>query len=1548
MKTHSFSVVGSVIEFVAPSWWTAPASLVAGACGARLRRVAAIPFSSARWWLLLLLTGGLLTGRGEAATISWTNTAGGLWSTAANWSPNQSPAAADTVRITNSGTYTVVLDVTATVAGFTLGASSGSSTQTFVVNGFTFTLNGTGSVTTKGQFNFEGGTLDGVGTNTVSGVFNWTAGMMDGQTTAGLLVIAAGGRLNIDSGNNHDLPNWRLNNAGTVAWAGGSVRGSGGTVLNNSGLWHAQSDDMINADYGPGLIFNNGGTFRKSVGMGTTRFQSGVAFNNSGTVDAQTGVLDLNTGGTSTGVFVANTNAVVSFNAGHVFQGTNAFNGAGRVQLEGGDFSGTNTFTGALDWNGGRLSGPGQTTIGAGATLTIAGGSLHDLPGWRLVNAGTVLWTGGQIRGDHATVIQNIGLWLAQSDNEINAAYSGFGMVFNNAGTFRKTPGTGTTTIQPGMAFNNTGLVDVLTGRVLIAGNGANTGTYNAAAGTTISINGDCSFGGTNTFTGTGLFRLADGTVTLNGTVNSSNFELAGATLKGTNTLTGAVTWTAGPLVGPGQTTIASGATLTIASGSLHDLPGWRLINAGTVLWTGGQIRGDGVSVIQNNGLWDAQSNDEMNAAYTGFGMVFNNTGTFLKSLGIGTNTLQFGVAFNNTGVVDAQTGGLDFRSSGTSTGVFAANTNAVVSFNAGHIFQGTNAFNGAGRVQLAGGDFSGTNTVTGVLTWNGGRFVGPAVTTLAPGATLQLTNAVDYDLLGLNFTNAGTVLWLRGTLRTDADTRIQNAGLWQALGDNEINAAFSPGAVFNNAGTLRKSGGPGMTTLQAGILFTNRGLVEILSGELVANLPYVQTAGSTVLSGGNLTSTQPIDLQGGSLGGVGSVNAWVANNGQVNPGLSPGRLTVVGDYVQTTNGVLHIELAGLDAGTNHDQLTVTGQATLAGTLDVTLAGTYRPSATNRYTVVNAATVTGTFATNNLPTTRATWRVNYPADAVVLEVLNAAPQLTPIANVTMSELTSLSITNVATDSDRPAQTLTFSLVSPPPGVTIEAATGVLSWTPSESQGPGTNTITVRVSDSATPSLLDDQTFTVTVSEVNVAPVLTVPANQTINELTTLTVTNLATDSDLPVNPLVFAVVSAPAGVVLNATNGVLTWTPTEAQGPSTNTVTIKVTDTNGIAVNATSLSVTSSFTIIVNEVNVAPVLAAQANRTINELTTLLVTNTATDADLPANTLTYSLIVSPAGMTINTASGVITWTPTEAQGPSTNTVTTKVRDNGVPSLSATNTFLVVVNEVNVEPVLPVQTNRTINELVTLTVTNTATDADLPANSLTYSLLVSPAGMAINSASGVISWTPTEGQGPSTNTVTSKVSDNGVPSLSATNSFLVVVTEANTAPVLTTSTNRTVNPGETVTFTNTATDADTPANTLTFSLLSGPVGATVNPGTGQFTWRPSITNANTTNTIQVRVTDNGSPALSDTRSFTITVQSLTPVTLTPLGFSGSNFRVNISGPVGPDYTLQTRGSLTPGQPWVSLTTTNPLATPFQLDVIGARTIPTNRFFRILLGP
>src|SRR5204862_382186 len=381
---------------------------------------------------------------------------------------------------------------------------------------------------------------------------------------------------------------------------------------------------------------------------------------------------------------------------------------------------------------------------------------------------------------------------------------------------------------------------------------------------------------------------------------------------------------------------------------------------------------------------------------------------------------------------------------------------------------------------------------------------------------------------------------------------------------------------------------------------------------------------------------------------------------------------------------------------------------------------------------------------------------------VTVTEVNLAPVLSVPADQTIDEQTTLSVSASATDADAPGNTLTFGLVSAPTGMTVNGSSGVISWTPSEAQGPSTNVVSVSVTDNGVPALSATNSFTVTVTEVNLAPVLSVPADQTIDEQTTLSVSASATDADLPANTLSFALVSAPLGMSINPASGVISWTPSEAQGPSTNVVSVSVTD-NGVP----ALSATNSFTVTVTEVNLAPVLTVPADQTMAEQTTLSVSASATDADLPANTLTFALVSAPTGMTINPASGAISWTPTEAQGPSTNAVSVSVTDNGVPALSVTNTFPVTVNEVNLAPVLTVPADQTMAEQTTLNVSASATDADIPANSLTFALVSSPAGLTINPASGAISWTPTEGQGPSTNVVSVSVTDNGVPALSVTN-------------------------------------------------------------------------------------------------------------------------------------------------------------------------------------
>src|SRR5262245_14524521 len=250
---------------------------------------------------------------------------------------------------------------------------------------------------------------------------------------------------------------------------------------------------------------------------------------------------------------------------------------------------------------------------------------------------------------------------------------------------------------------------------------------------------------------------------------------------------------------------------------------------------------------------------------------------------------------------------------------------------------------------------------------------------------------------------------------------------------------------------------------------------------------------------------------------------------------------------------------------------------------------------------------------------------------------------------------------------------------------------------------------------------------------------------------------------------------------------------------------------------------TTAITITVNEVNQAPVIANPGNKTVNELVNLAFTVTATDADIPAQTLTFSQTLgSPAATGATTsAAGAFSWTPTEAQGPGVYPITFNVSDG---TATSTTSITITVNEVNTAPVVNNPGNQTVDELATLSLTVTATDSDIPAQTITFSLGAgAPAGAAITAA-GAFSWTPTEAQGPGVYTITVNGSDG---SLSGSTSFMVTVNEVNAAPVLTQPSDMTVDEGQTTNNTQqlVATDPDVPPNTLTFSKVSGPPFETV---------------------------------------------------------------------------------------------------------------------------
>ena len=150
------------------------------------------------------------------------------------------------------------------------------------------------------------------------------------------------------------------------------------------------------------------------------------------------------------------------------------------------------------------------------------------------------------------------------------------------------------------------------------------------------------------------------------------------------------------------------------------------------------------------------------------------------------------------------------------------------------------------------------------------------------------------------------------------------------------------------------------------------------------------------------------------------------------------------------------------------------------------------------------------------------------------------------------------------------------------------------------------------------------------------------------------------------------------------------------------------------------------------------------------------------------------------------------------------------------------------------------------------------------------------------------------------------------------------------------------GRTLAFTNTATDPDLPAQTLTWSLLAPPAGAAINPSSGVFNWRPSVAQSPATNTLTIQVMDNGSPVLSATQSFNVTVRAPVPPVLSNLVYSATGLAFDVNGDQGPDYVVLDSTNL---RSWSQFLMTNPSAMPFRL----ALTNPPNRsqnFYRLQL--
>ncbi|MEM7165055.1 MAG: putative Ig domain-containing protein [Planctomycetota bacterium] len=470
--------------------------------------------------------------------------------------------------------------------------------------------------------------------------------------------------------------------------------------------------------------------------------------------------------------------------------------------------------------------------------------------------------------------------------------------------------------------------------------------------------------------------------------------------------------------------------------------------------------------------------------------------------------------------------------------------------------------------------------------------------------------------------------------------------------------------------------------------------------------------------------------------------------------------------------------------------------------------------------------------------------------SVAVGDVNQVPTITSTPPTTALEM-ELYIYNVtATDPD-PSDSLTFSLTVAPMGATIDAMSGMLIWMPDGTQS-GNNSFTVRATDDGAGGLFSEQSFNVLVTDINQAPVITStpPANGVEMEIFAYAVEAFDPDGDA----LTFSLPVAPNGATIDAMTGTLLWTPPSNVGA---TFTVRVTD-DGDGNNF----VDQTFTITVTDVNQPPAITSTPVLSAEEV---VVYNYDVDAQDPdGDTLSYSLTTAPAGATIDSTTGLITWTPNAGQSGLVP-FTVRVTDDGNPVRFEDQLFIVEVGDVNQEPVITSVPPTTGTETLPFIYDVDALDPD-SGDILTFSLETAPSGAIIDGANGLLVWSPSSLQVGSIQFVV-RVTDNGDGMLFSEQSFAVQVADLNQEPTITSTPTTTAQEGQPYMHTVVAIDPD-PTDVLTYTLDTSPPGATINPASGSIDWTPT-TNQAGTHPFVVRVTDNGTGTLSTTQSFSVLV-------------------------------------------------------------------------------
>ena len=369
---------------------------------------------------------------------------------------------------------------------------------------------------------------------------------------------------------------------------------------------------------------------------------------------------------------------------------------------------------------------------------------------------------------------------------------------------------------------------------------------------------------------------------------------------------------------------------------------------------------------------------------------------------------------------------------------------------------------------------------------------------------------------------------------------------------------------------------------------------------------------------------------------------------------------------------------------------------------------------------------------------------------VTLLDVNESPTIGGSAAITGSEGTAYSFT--PSSSDPEGDSLTFSISNMPSWASFNTSNGALTGTPGYTDAGTYNNVEISVSDGTSVTSLS--AFSIVVSDTNRAPTISGTPTTTVAETVAYSFTPTGSDPDG--DSLTYSITNMPSWASFSTATGALTGTPGYADSGNYNNIVISVSD----GALTTSLA---TFNLVVTNSNRAPTINGTPAITIAEGSAYSFTPTGNDLD--GDSLTYSITNMPSWASFSTSTGELSGTPGYTDAGSYPNIIISVSDGGTPvSLAA---FSISVSDTNRAPVANVASVNVVENVATV-ITLSGSDAD--GDSVTYSVVSSPAG-ALSGTAPNLTYTPSSNF-VGADSFTFKVNDGTTDSANATVSITVL--------------------------------------------------------------------------------------------------------------------------------------------------------------------------------